>query len=72
MLKCTTQDSTSKTILSLYLVEFGVEGATELHVLDQVGPLSLIGRDDADLIGFRSGLEQPCGYFLHVGCLSPA
>lgn len=56
----------------LYLVEFCMKGATELHVLDQVGPLSLIRCDDANLIGFCSSLQQPCGYFLHVGCLSPA
>lgn len=43
--------------LQLYLVEFGMEGATELHVLDQVGPLSLIGRNDANLIGFCSSLQ---------------
>lgn len=49
-----------------------MKGATELHVLDQVGPLSLVRCDDANLIGFCSSLQQPCGYFLHVGCLSPA
>lgn len=48
-----------------------MEGATELHVLDQVGPLSLVGRDDANLIRFCSRLQQPGGYFLHIGCLSP-
>lgn len=57
---------------SVYLVEFGVEGATELHVLDQIGPLTLIGSDDTNLIRFCSSLQQPRCYFLHIGCLSPA
>lgn len=57
--------------MSLYLVEFGMERATKLHVLDQVGPLSLIGGNDANLIRLCSGLEQSCGYFLHIGCFSP-
>ena len=56
----------------LYLVEFGVKGATELHVLNQVGSLSLVGRDDANLIRLCASLQQPCGYFFHIGCLSPA
>lgn len=55
----------------MYLVQFGVKGAAELHVLHQVGPLALVGCDDADLIGFGSSLQQPGGDFLHVGCLSP-
>lgn len=42
---------------SVYLVEFGVEGATELHVLDQIGPLALIGSDDTNLIRFCSSLQ---------------
>lgn len=48
-----------------------MKGATELHVLDQVGPLSLIGGDDANLIGLCSCFQQPGGYFLHICCLSP-
>lgn len=63
----------SETFLaSQQLVEFGMEGAAELHVLNQVGPLTLVGRNDADLIGFGSSLQQPGGYFLHIRCLSPA
>lgn len=57
--------------MRVYLVKFGVKGATELHVLHQVGPLALVGSDDADLIGFGSSLQQPGGYFLYIGCLSP-
>lgn len=49
-----------------------MEGATELHVLNQVGPLSLVGCNDANLVGFCSSFQQPCGYFLHIGSLSPA
>ena len=56
----------------LYLIELGMKGATELHVLDQVGPLALIRSNDANLIRFCSSLQQPRGYFLHVGCLGPA
>ena len=54
-----------------YLVELGVQGAAELHVLDQVGALALIGRDDADLVGLGAGLQQPGGDLLHVGRLRP-
>lgn len=57
--------------LRVYLVEFGVKGATELHVLHQVGPLALVRCDDANLVGFGSGFQQPGGYFLNIGCLSP-
>lgn len=49
-----------------------MKGATELHVLDQVGSLSLIGRDDANLIRLCPRFQQPRGYFLHICCLSPA
>lgn len=48
-----------------------MQGAAELHVLDQVGALTLVRGDDADLIGFGSCLQQPGGDFLHVGSFSP-
>jgi len=48
-----------------------VQGATELHVLHQVGSLALVRRDDADLVGLGSGLQQPGGDLLHVRGLSP-
>lgn len=48
-----------------------MQGAAELHVLDQVGALTLVRGDDADLIGFGSRLQQPGGDFLHVGSFSP-
>lgn len=54
-----------------YLIEFGVQGAAELHVLDQVGALTLVRGDDADLVGFGSGLQQPGGDLLYVGSLRP-
>lgn len=54
-----------------YLIEFGVQGAAELHVLHQIGALSLIRGDDANLVRFGSSLQQPCGNFLYVGSLSP-
>lgn len=55
----------------MHLVEFGVKRAAELHVLHQVGPLALVGCDDADLIGFGPSLQQPGGNFLDIGCFSP-
>lgn len=48
-----------------------MEGTTELHVLHQVGPLALVGGDDAYLVRLGPGLEQPGGDLLHVGSLSP-
>ena len=54
-----------------YLIEFGVQGATELHVLDQVGALTLVRGDDADLVRFGSSLQQPGGDLLYVGSLRP-
>lgn len=54
----------------LYLVELGVEGATELHVLHQVGPLALVGGDDAYLVRLGPSLQQPGCDLLHVGRLS--
>lgn len=54
-----------------YLIEFGVQGATELHVLDQVRALALVWGDDADLVWFGSGLQQPGGDLLYVGSLRP-
>lgn len=54
-----------------YLIEFGVQGAAELHVLHQVGALTLVWCDDTDLIGFGSCLQQPGGDFLYVGSFSP-
>lgn len=54
-----------------YLIKFGVQGATELHVLDQVGALTLVRGDDADLVGFGSGLQQSGGDLLYIDSLSP-
>lgn len=58
-------------LVCCYLIEFCVQGATELHVLDKVGALTLVRGDDADLIRFGSCLQQPGGDFLYIGCLSP-
>ena len=46
-----------------------MQGATELHVLDQVGALTLIWGDDANLVRFGSGFQQPGGDLLYVGSL---
>lgn len=53
----------------LYLVKLSVKGATELHVLHQVGPLALIWGDDADLVRLGPSLQQPGGDLLHIGSL---
>lgn len=53
-----------------YLIEFGVQGATELHVLHQVGALTLIWGDDSNLVRFRSSLQQSGGDLLHIRSLS--
>lgn len=56
----------------MYLVELGVQRTAELHVLNQIGTLTLIRRDDADLVGFGSSLQQASGDLLHISCLGPA
>lgn len=48
-----------------------MQGAAKLHVLDQVGALTLVWGDDADLVGFGSGLQQPGGDLLYVSSLRP-
>lgn len=55
-----------------HLVQLGVQRATELHVLHQVGPLALVGCYDADLVGLSPSLQQLGGDLLHVGSFSPA
>lgn len=54
-----------------YLIEFGVQGSAELHVLDQVGALTLVWCDDADLVGFGSSFKQPGGDLLNICSLRP-
>lgn len=49
-----------------------MQGATELHILDQVGSLALIRSNDANLIRLCSSFQQPCGDFFHISCFSPA
>lgn len=53
-----------------YLVEFGMQRAAELHVLDQVRALTFVWGDDANLIWLCSGLQQPGCDLFHVGSLS--
>ena len=36
-----------------------MKGPLELHVRDQVGSLALVGRDDTDLVGLYTGLDEP-------------
>lgn len=56
----------------LYLVELGMKGTAELHVLHQVGALALVRSDDADLVRFGSSLQKASSDFLHISSLSPA
>lgn len=58
--------------LWLYLVELSMKGTAELHVLHQVGALTLVWRDYADLVRFGSGLQQASGDLFHVSGLGPA
>jgi hypothetical protein len=44
---------------NVYLIKFCVQCSLVLHVLDEVGTLALVGRDDTDLIGFDAGLDEP-------------
>lgn len=54
-----------------HLVELGVQGAAELHVLHQVGALALVRGDDADLVRLGARLQQLRGDLLHIGSLRP-
>lgn len=54
-----------------YLIQFGVQGPAELHVLHQVGALALVRGNDANLVGFSSSLQQPGSDLLNVGSLGP-
>lgn len=56
---------------SSYLVQLGVQGAAELHVLHQVGPLALIRRDDANLVWLGACLQQLRGDLFHICSLRP-
>lgn len=54
------------------LVEFLVEGARVLHVLHLVGPLTLVGRDDPNLLRLDPGAQEASHQLLRVGRLRPA
>ena len=51
------------------LVELLMQRARVLHVLDEVGALALVGRDDADLARFDARLEELGGDLLDHGRL---
>ena len=48
------------------LVQLRVQGPLILHVLHQVGSLTLVRSDHADLFGLHSATEEPRRYLLHV------
>lgn len=62
----------TETSATVYLIQFSMKGTAELHVLDQIGPLPLVGCDNTNLIGFCSSLQEPGCYFFNIGGLSPA
>lgn len=51
------------------LVDLLVKRAAVLHVLDEIGALALIGRDDTDLVGLNTGLDEFGHDFLDHGRL---
>ena len=53
------------------LVQFLLHCAMELHVIDNVGPLAFIGRDDTDLLRGNTSLKEFGYSFLDVGGLRP-
>lgn len=53
------------------LVELLLESAAELHVVDDVRPLALVGRDDANLGRQDARLEEFGDDLLDIGGLSP-
>ena len=52
-----------------YLVELLRHGAIECHVLDNIGPLSLIWCDDSNLFRLHSTLHQSCYNLLDISSL---
>lgn len=48
------------------LVQLAMQAALVLHVLDEVGALSLVRRDDTDLIGTQAGLQETSRDLLDV------
>ena len=51
------------------LVDLLMKRAAVLHVLDEIGALALIGRDDTDLVGLNTGLDEFGHDFLDHGRL---
>lgn len=58
--------------LYLYLIELSMKGTAELHVLHQVGALTLVWSDYANLVRFGSSLQKASGDLFHIRSLSPA
>ena len=48
-----------------FLIELLMQGTAVLHVLDQVGSLTFVRGDDADLVGLDAGFEEFGGNLLH-------
>lgn len=54
-----------------YQVQVGMKRSTELHVLYNVGPLSLIWSDYSNLLWLDSSTKETGGNLLHIGSFSP-
>ncbi len=54
-----------------YRIQLLIHAPTELHVLDEVRPLPLVGCDDPNLLRLHPSLDQLAHQLLHIGCLHP-
>ena len=54
-----------------HAIEFLADGATKLHVLDEVCPLTFVRCDDAYLVRLHPSLDQLCHQLLHISHLCP-
>ena len=63
-------EACTNVIQAYYLIELLRHRAIECHVLDNVGPLSLIWRNDSYLFRLHPALHQPCNHLLHISSLS--
>jgi len=53
------------------LLQLLLERSVELHIIDNIGTLTLVWCDHADLVGYDARLEELCDDLLNVGCFRP-
>ena len=68
----TFSDHVTVTWPLTYHIQSLRHGSVELHVLDDVCPLTLVGGDDSHLVRFDSTLHQSCHHLLNIHRLTPA